>query len=317
MNDQNVFNSPGVLSANVVGAGTQTATGVFGELSLRPAQRFEILGSLRFDHFRDADGRIITNGVAEEFPTRTFNVVSPRLALRYQFVESLALRGAYYEGFRAPTLAERYRSFESPTFRGLSNPDLDEERLRGGDVGLDFRHRFFDGQVNYFHNRLRNFVGSAEVGFVDGKFTVMNTNVAKIRSRGTELIGNLRFTNYLTLRANYTFTDSVVTEGPYQGNELEGAPRHVVSFALNYFAPFGLNLSPRGRWVDDAFQDITGEAPMDAHFVFDLLASYRVHKNLELVLTAENLFDRQYIADGFGQTLAAPRQILGGLRFTF
>jgi outer membrane receptor protein involved in Fe transport len=276
-----------------------------------------LLGSLRYDHFRDADGRIVTNGVAQSFRTRSFNVVSPRLALRYQLIEQLALRAAYYEGFRAPTLAERYRSFESPTFRGLSNPNLEEERLRGGEAGVDIRRGVFDGQINYFYNRLRNFVGSAEVGFVDGKFTVMNTNVARTRARGLEMIGNLRFTDYVTLSGNYTFTDAQVVEGPFQGNQVEGAPRHVVSFGLNYFAPYGLSLSPRGRFVDDAFQDITGEAPMDAHFVFDLRVGYRVHRNLELFFTAENLFDEQYIADGFGQTLGAPRQALAGIRFTF
>jgi outer membrane receptor protein involved in Fe transport len=316
-NDQDVFNTPNVLNANIIGAGTQTANGLFGEVSLRPFERFEFLGSLRFDHFRDADGRIVTNGTAQLFPTRTFNLASPRLAARYQFVEALALRGAYYEGFRAPTLAERYRSFESPTFRGLSNPDLEEERLRGGDVGLDIRHRRFDGQVNYFYNHLRNFVGSAEFGFVGGKFTVINTNVAKIRSRGVELIGNLRFTDHLSLLGNYTYTDSEVVEGPFQGNQTEGAPRHVASFALNYFAPFGLSLSPRGRWIDDAFQDITAEAPMDEHFIFDFRAAQRVHKHFELVFVAENLFNRQYISDGFGQILGAPRQISGGIRFTF
>jgi outer membrane receptor protein involved in Fe transport len=199
----------------------------------------------------------------------------------------------------------------------LSNPDLEEERLRGGEVGVDIRQGLFDGQVNYFYNRLRNFVGSAEVGFVDGKFTVMNTNVAKIRSRGVEMMGNLRFKDYLTLTGNYTFTDSEVTEGPFQGNELEGAPRHVVSFGLDYLAPFGMNLSPRGRWLDDAFQDITGEAPMDAHFVFDLFTSYRLRRNVELFIVAENLFNELYIADGFGQTLGAPRQISGGVRFSF
>jgi outer membrane receptor protein involved in Fe transport len=317
LNDQDVFNSPGILNAVILGGGTQTATGVFGEISLRPARRFEILGSLRYDHFRDADGRIVTNGVAREFPTRTFNVVSPRLAARYQLIDGLALRGAYYEGFRAPTLAERYRSFESPTFRGLSNPDLEDESLRGGEAGLDIRYGLFDGQFNVFYSRLENFVGSAEFGFVDDKFTVINTNVGKTRSRGVEIIGNLRFTDDLTLTGNYAFTDAEVTEGPFQGRELEGAPRNVVSFLLNYFAPFGLNLSPRGRWVDDAFQDITGEAPMDAHFLFDLFASQRVHKNLELLFTAENLFDNEYIADGFGQTLGAPRQISVGIRFTF
>jgi outer membrane receptor protein involved in Fe transport len=190
-----------------------------------------------------------------------------------------------------------------------------EERLRGGDLGVDLRVGTFDGQVNYFYNRLGNFVGSAEVGFIDGKFTVRNTNVAKTRSQGVELIGNLHFTNYLTLTGNYTFTDAEVIEGPLTGNELEGAPRNVASVLLNYYAPFGLNLSPRARWVDDAFQDITGEAPMDKHFIFDIFASQRVHRNLELFVLAENLFDNEYIADGFGQTLGAPRQVSVGVRF--
>jgi outer membrane receptor protein involved in Fe transport len=317
VNNQDVFNSPNTLSTEILGGGTQTATGVFAEISLRPIDRFEILGSLRYDHFRDADGRIVTNDIAQLFPTRTFNVVSPRLALRYQLINELAIRGAYYHGFRAPTLAERYRSFESTTFRGLSNPELEEERLRGGEVGADIRVGVFDGQVNYFHNRLNNFVGSAEVGFIDGKFTVMNTNVAKTRSQGVELIGNFRFTNYLTVTGNYTFTDAEVITGPLTGNELEGAPRNVGSLLLNYSAPVGLNLSPRGRWVDDAFQDITHEAPMDKHFIFDFFASYRVHRNLELFVVAENLFDNEYIADGFGQTLGAPRQVSVGIRFNF
>ncbi|MCM3869873.1 MAG: TonB-dependent receptor [Pyrinomonadaceae bacterium] len=314
-NNQDVFNSPNTLSAEILGGGTQTATGVFAEISLRPNSRSEILGSLRYDNFRDADGRIVTDGVTQAFPTRTINLVSPRLAARYQFIDQLALRGAYYEGFRAPTLAERYRSFESPTFRGLSNPELAAERLRGGEVGVDIRHGIFDGQVNYLYNRLNNFVGSAEVGFIDGKFTVMNTNIAKTRSQGVEIIGNLRFTDYLNFTGNYTFTDAEVITGPLTGNELEGAPRNVASLLLNYYAPFGLNLSPRARFVDDAFQDITHEAPMDRHFIFDFFASYRVHRNLDLFVVAENLFNKEYIADGFAQTLGAPRQVSVGIRF--
>jgi outer membrane receptor protein involved in Fe transport len=92
-------------------------------------------------------------------------------------------------------------------------------------------------------------------GFVGGKFTVRNTNIAKIRSRGVELIGALRFTEYLSLLGNYTYTDSEVVEGPFQGNQL--------------------------------------------------------------VFVAENLFNRQYISNGFGQILGAPRRISGGIRITF
>jgi hypothetical protein len=53
------------------------------------------------------------------------------------------------------------------------------------------------------NTRCRNFVGSVEVRFVEGKFTVMNTNVAKVRSRAVEMIGNLRLKEYLWLNGNY------------------------------------------------------------------------------------------------------------------
>jgi outer membrane receptor protein involved in Fe transport len=316
-NHQDVFNMPDVLAATIVGGGIQTSVGVFGQASLRPTDSFEILANLRVDHFRDTDGQIITGGTAETFPERTLTVASPRVALRYQFSEPVALRAVYYEGFRAPTLAERYRSFESPTFRGLSNPDLNEEHLRGGDVGAEVRGGGFRGEVNWFYNRLEDFVGSAEVGFVDDKFTVMNTNVAEIRSQGAEVIGEMRLSRQFRLAANYTFTDATVIEGPLQGNAVEGAPRHVTTFTLNYFSPFGLDLDFRGRWVDESFQDITGEAPQDEHVVFGLSAWYRLHRNVSLFVIGENLFDEKYIADGFGQILGAPRQIWGGLRFTF
>jgi len=56
---------------------------------------------------------------------------------------------------------------------------------------------------------------------------------------------------------------------------------------------------------------------MDSHFVVDLFGSYPVHRHVSLVLEAENLLNRQYISDGFGQTRAAPRQISGGVRLHF
>ena len=157
-------NSPTTFDGTVLGEGKQTSVGIFAEASLKPWEKVEILGSLRYDNFRNSDGRIVTNGITEKFSDRTFNLVSPRIAARYQFSEPLAVRAAYYGGFRAPTLAELYRSFETPTFRGLSNPNLKVERLWGGDVGFDFQRGKFSGQLNGFYNRLKDFVGSEEVG---------------------------------------------------------------------------------------------------------------------------------------------------------
>jgi outer membrane receptor protein involved in Fe transport len=315
--DQDVFNTPNTLDATVVGEGKQTSVGIFAEMSLKPWEQVEILGGLRYDYFGNSDGRIVTNGIAQNFANKSFNIVSPRVAARYQFIEPLALRVAYYGGFRAPALAQLYRSFESPTFRGLPNPNLKEERLWGGDVGLDMQFGKFSGQLNGFHNKVKNFVGSEDIGDIDGKFTVMTANVTEIRSSGMELMGNFRFTDDLSLSVYYTFTNAKVSKGPLKGNQNEGAPQNMAGFSVSYRTPLALFVNARGRYFDHSFQDISNTAPQSAAFIFDLFASYPVYKNLEVLFTAENLFNKKYISDGFGQVLGAPQQISGGLRFRF
>ena len=317
LNNQDVFNEPQILASTILGGGTQTSVGIFGEISIHPVDRLEVLASLRFDHFSETDGRIVTNDTPDLFPDRTFNVASPRISARYQFSQPVALRASYYQGFRAPTLAERYRSFETPSFRGLSNPDLKEERLRGGEAGVDINAGRFSGQVNFFYNHLSDFVGSAEVGDVDGKFTVINANIGAIRSQGVEFMANVRLHRRLALLADYTYTDAKVIEGEFSGNDVEGAPRHVASLGLHFAGLRGESFDIRGRWVDKTFQDISNEGVMGDHFVADLFASYPVHHHVDLVLAAENLLNRQYVADGFAQTLGAPRQISGGVRLHF
>jgi outer membrane receptor protein involved in Fe transport len=318
-NDQDVFNAPdGVVSSRIFAEGLQSSIGVFGEVSLKPVNALEILGGLRFDQFRDEDGTIITDGVVQRFGDRRFDFVSPRVAARYQLTEPLAVRAAYYRGFRAPTLAQRYRSFESPTFRGLGNPDLREERLTGYDAGLEVRTGAVTGQANYFYNRMKDFIGSAEVGFVNDKFTVQNENIARTRSKGVELMADVRLASGFGAAFSYTYTDAIVTEGPFAGNRVEGVPENAVSLSLYYRGP-ALRWNVRGRYASESFQEIgnTAESFQDARFIVDASIAYAVRKNLELFLVALNLFDQQYISDGLGATLGAPRQVSAGVRASF
>ena len=315
--DQDVFNTPGVQAGTVVGEGTQTSVGVFGELSVRPVPKLEILGNLRFDYFLNSGGQIVTDGVRQNFSDRDLTIWSPRIAARYQLFEPLAVRAAYYQGFRAPTLAELYRSFETPTFRGLSNPKLREERVQGGDAGIEYRFWRLSGQLNGFINEVKDFVGSEEVGDVGDKFTVQAANVAKTRAYGMEFVANAQITRDLTFTVNYTLMNAKVIEGPLTGNQVEGAPNNVAGFSLLYTAPFGLNVNGRARYVGHSFQDISNEAPQDAHWVFDLYASYQVWKHAQVFFGITNVFNEKYISDGFGQELGAPRRVYGGLRVSF
>jgi outer membrane receptor protein involved in Fe transport len=314
--DQQVHNTPGQLNATILGEGIQTSFGAFGQASIRPSSTSELLASIRLDRFNNSDGRITTNGVEQAFDDRTLTIPSFRLAGRVQAAPSIGLRGAIFKGFTAPTLATLYRSFESPTFRGLSNPDLTEERLLGGDGGVEIRRGRVSAQINGFYNRVEDFLGSAEVGFVNGKFTVQLANVAAIRSRGLESMADVRVTGQFTLSGNYTFTDAVVTEGDLEGNAVEGAPRHAFGVAGTYATRLN-TFTMKARFVDDTYQDITNEAPQDARFIVDFLASGRIGRTLEVFVTGENLFNDEYIADGFGESLGPPRQLSAGVRLVF
>lgn len=163
---------------------------------------------------------------------------------------------------------------------------------------------------------MKNFTGSEDVGDIDGKFTVMNANVAEIRSRGIELIAALQMTRYLAFNASYTYTDAKVIDGPLTGNLVEGAPRNAASLSPLYHGP-AWTLNARARFVGESFQDITNTAVQDAHWIIDLLVAYQVSKHVSLFIRGLNIFNEKYIADGFSRELGAPRQFLGGVRASF
>ena len=118
--EQDIYNTPGQLSAHIVGKGVQTSAGVFGQASIRPSSNTEILAGVRLDRFGNSDGRITTDGVTQSYPDRTLTIPSFRVAGRVEASPAVGVRGAIFKGFTAPTLATLYRSFESPTFRGLA-----------------------------------------------------------------------------------------------------------------------------------------------------------------------------------------------------
>lgn len=315
--DQDVFNAPNAAALRVVGEGRQLSLGLFGEAGFAPTDKLEVSTSLRADYFRDEDGRIVNNGTAQNFASQAFTKLSPRVAARYQFAEPVALRAAAFKGFRAPTLAERYRSFETPTFRGRSNPDLNEERLTGADAGFDLKVGRATGQINYFYNELKDFIGSEFAGFSAGKVNFEAANIAQVRSQGVELTGDVPLARALNLKLNYTYTDAKVTKGELKGNRSEGTPRNMASATVAYGAAGSTRWNLRGRWLGKSFQDISNESPQDAHFVVDGSVAVRLRSDVDLLASVTNLFNERYVAGGFSQTVGAPRQVLVGLRAQF
>lgn len=319
--DQDIFLSSGALAVNQVASGKQRSLGVFGEASIRPVRNLELLASLRYDDFKTSSGTIVSNGTATPFDSNSFDRFDPRLAAAYRVSDAVKLRGAWYRGFRAPTLSELFRRFGTTTFVGLPNPELDPERLSGGELGLDLNFGALTSQINVFQNNVKDFVGGVVVAF--GPFTTRNENIGEIRSRGVEWINTYRFDERFRVDFGYTYTDAEIIrhldDPELVGNRVEGAPKHFASLAMTYGSDDGIQLSMRGRYLGAQFQDSSNETRIGGHTVFDLSVSYPLVDALRLYVSVENLFDRGYTANALGglPQRGAPFQFVGGLRWRY
>ena len=206
--------------------GETTIVGVYAEDSFRLSDALTLTGGVRLDHWRITDGRLgerdpstgsVTLGLAS--PDRSGWEPTARAGVLAPLSPAIKLRGAAYLGWRLPTLNELYRPFRVALDATGANADLDPERLRGVEGGVDFAPLpTARAGLTLFWNELEDAIGNVTVtrgpgnfpgvGFVaaGGAFR-QRQNLDAARSRGVEAWGSVG-SGDLTLSASYALTDS-------------------------------------------------------------------------------------------------------------
>ncbi len=340
----NYFLPSGQLAVpTIVGGGKQLFVGGFLQVRLAPVEQLEILGSVRYQYYRNFDGIDTFPPAIAAIPASDQTSFDPRVNVRYALNDGFALRGAYYKSFRAPTLDQLYRTFADTTagiFEG--SPFLKPETLEGGEVGLDFNRPGLRAQLTFYSTTIQNLITqrtltAAEVpmslgvtcGFDPVTFTFLtctrNINAASAIARGIEAEVDWDIGSGLTAQFGYTYTDSHYTSDPEDptavGERLEGVPMHNVSGQLTYVAPRGWQVSTDVRWVSQSYGDPHPEdnLVLNAHLVMDASASYPVTHYLRAYVQIQNLPNSRYIASNGGGApiLGTPFEAIGGLRVSF
>jgi iron complex outermembrane receptor protein len=100
-----VFNAP-FDNINALGGVKRDINAVFGELSLPLLKSLELTLSARYDKYDDFG-----------------DTTNPKVSLRFQPLDSLALRAAYSTGFRVPTFNQLYNGVTESPYTGAGVPD--------------------------------------------------------------------------------------------------------------------------------------------------------------------------------------------------
>ncbi|HWS86485.1 MAG TPA: TonB-dependent receptor [Pyrinomonadaceae bacterium] len=226
------------------------------------------------------------------------------------------LRGHVGNGYRKPSLYERFGTFFSPFFgfAPLGDPRLAPERSVAFDAGVDqtFASNRARLSATYFYTRLQEVVGFANETPNDpfGRFGGF-VNTGGGLSRGAELSGDFAPARWLDLFASYTFVNSDLRRPAVAGvlrafatpdhqftlvADARLGSRVAVNFDLvasfDYLAPVFDNRTFTGRAY--RFRGLR-KGDLTASYTLPLSESRR----LRFFGKVENVFDRDYYENGF------------------
>ncbi|HEY9091051.1 TonB-dependent receptor [Parasphingorhabdus sp.] len=301
-------------------AGGSTATyGAFVEASVQPRERLTLTGGGRFDHWTINNGLLREIELIDPFPgsvrtdekfaDRDGTEFTARGGFAYDVSNRLTLRGAAYLGWRLPTLNELFRPFRVGDDATAANALLEPERVKGAELGLDWKGDVVSVGITAFYNELDDAVANVTlatgpgmfpgVGFVaPGATYSQRQNLDSIESKGIEIdtefdLGNL--IQNLSARAAYAYIDAKVN-GSGDAAAVDGLrpaqiPKHNVSAGLRWNLENGTGASLSMRYTSSQYEDDQNILRLDDALTVDGRVAFAVNDQLLVEGRVENLFD--------------------------
>lgn len=238
--------------------------------------------------------------------------ISPRAYLVYNADDKWIIKGGISEGYKAPSLISLQSGIvaisDSKWGRGggvrsyyYGNPNLKPETAISKEVGFYYTGKNgLDAHLTFFDIDYKDKISTVELGNNNYQYT----NTTKANSNGIELGATIPLGTKLDFLANYTFTNSKVIGGTYDGNPIDHTPRHSVNLKFNYYPDdktniwLGMNYrSQMPRYTDRTSNQVVIDALgkyYKPYAIFNAGISRKFTKNLEIGFSIENLFNKNF-----------------------
>lgn len=316
-----------------VAGGEQQTGGLFFDGSWRAAPELLLTAAGRIDRWHIGDGTLeetdrASGNVVLDDPSeaRSGTEASGRLGLSWRPAPAIRLRAAGYRGWRLPTLNELYRPFRAGADATAANPDLEPERLWGGEASVAFEPLTNASlSATWFYNSLENPITNVTlgqgpgnfpgVGFVAaGGFYRQRQNLDRILSHGLEADARLSL-GATRIAASMALVDAEMRGGGLDGLRPAQAPRFSASLSVAHSIA-GVEGAVTLRHLGERYEDDRNTRPLPAATTLDASLAVPLAHGLQLQLAAENLTDAE-VASGYSGSQyerGQPRTLWIGLR---
>ncbi|MCU4491517.1 TonB-dependent receptor [Acinetobacter guillouiae] len=306
---------------------TRWSAAAFLEDTWSITDRFDLTGGVRYDHDENYGGN-----------------VSPRLYGVFSLNDNFTVKGGVSTGYKQPDIRAATEGFYSvtggsgsptPTGRGIirANPDLDPETSISSELGFNWKNDYFNasltGYITQFKDKItevrtcetdtdgstinRNNVAAWKCaeGATPFYFISDRINVDEAELKGIEATVEADLTEYTTLTANYTFSDTKIKSGEFKGRPLNEMPEHMFNITVDHNINDALNIWSRlhYRAETSAYLSRTSMSnPNPGYEFLDVGFNYKFTPHLKGKFGVYNILDeRAENADG--------DQLLDGRRY--
>jgi outer membrane receptor protein involved in Fe transport len=311
----------------------QRETGGYAEAIWQP-KGWSVSGSVRVDSFRTFDARqVVSNATGvTTLPEIDEIVASPRIGLVRNLGHGVALTGTAFRAFRGPTMNELYRTSQVGQQTTIANSSLLAERATGFEFGMELAQMQARGhalgrlRATYFWTGMNRPISAVLLSQTATTETLQRQNLGQIRSRGMMVEAqtapwggfDASFGYQLAVATVTAFNSSSPAQNNLTGKWIPEVPREAVTATANYaatrVASFHVIASYEGREFDDAENQFL----LHPYARLDVSADRTLVHGLSIFAGAQNLLNREIDAGRTPiLTLAAPRLVQTGLRYTF
>lgn len=293
---------------------SKDSKGYYAHADVALNEKLSLSGGLRYE-----EAKFKFNDGGESY-AKTIDEDLFTLGVNYQFTDTVSSYVSYAKSFRSPVLDEFYDFFENSF-----DPSLDAQTSHDVEVGLRLKRKSGAAfGVNLFHVETEDEIFYDPTGGPYGWGGNANLDGDSLR-QGIELSFSKIVCDIL-LSGGYTYMDTEIDGGQYDGKEIPNVPEHQLTLGLqktfNDRIQLGLNGTYVGerRYISDFDND---RGYMDDYFRLDGNLSYLLDKG-RVYLAVNNILDEEYseygVDYGFGFDALYPSpelNFLVGVDFRF
>ncbi|MBC8717160.1 TonB-dependent receptor [Ochrobactrum sp. Marseille-Q0166] len=233
---------------------------VFGQYSLE----YE---ALRFD-----------GGVRYDYNEQFGDIVTYNLGASYEILPDLVLRSSFGTGFRAPTFNELY-------YPGYANPDLQPEKSRSYEIGLNWQPSIDTSlDLAFYKTWLRDAIMSTAPSYLP-------YNIARAEVTGFEATLSHSFNEMWAAKGSLDLKKPIDEEND---SDLPYRERVKATAEVNFKPVDKLDLTARLLYGGSRYTTASNTKKLDPYVTADFIALYDIDMQSQLKLSVENIFDKDY-----------------------